>query len=129
MWLPVEKLVECATGVQSGASACIGGGLYVGHFGCIVVSGRAVLGEKCNLSQGVTIGIAGRGKNRGAPTLGSRVYVAAGAKIIGGIHIGDDVAVGANAVVTKDVESGVTVGGVPARVIARVGSQDFIEVG
>jgi serine O-acetyltransferase len=129
IWLPLEKMIECITGVQIGASARIGRGLYIGHFGGIIVSGRASIGEHCNLSQGVTIGIAGRGENRGAPSLGNRVYVAAGAKLIGRLRVGDDVAVGANAVVTRDVEPGVTVGGVPARVIARTGSQDFIEVG
>jgi serine O-acetyltransferase len=128
IWLPLAKAVECATGVQIGATARVGPGLYVGHFGCIVVSAGAVLGARCNISQGVTIGAGGRGAKRGAPILGDRVYVAAGAKIIGPIVVGSDSAIGANAVVVKDVEAGVTVGGVPARVISRTGSQDFIEV-
>jgi serine O-acetyltransferase len=127
-WLPIQKLIECLTGVQIGPGACIGPGLYIGHFGCIVVSGRAVLGANCNLSQGVTVGIAGRGDARGVPVIGDRVYVGAGAKVLGKISIGDDVAVGANAVVTHDVRSGVTVAGIPAKVISESGSRGFIDV-
>ena len=127
-WLPIAKMVECATGVQIGDAARIGPGLYIGHFGTIIVSGKAVIGSMCNLSQGVTIGIAGNGAARGVPVIGDRVYIGPGAKVIGLITVGDDAAIGANAVVTKSVRAGTTVGGVPAREISERGSASFLDV-
>lgn len=126
---PVALVIECATGIQLPPAARIGPGLYIGHFGGVIVSSRAVLGRRCNLSQGVTIGEGGRGERQGVPVLGDRIYVGPGAKIFGAVHIGDDAAIGANAVVNVDVPAGVTVAGVPARVVSRRGSHGLIEVG
>jgi serine O-acetyltransferase len=122
-----HKAVEITTGIDVNICATVGPGLYIGHFGGIFISGAAVIGENCNISQGVTVGLAGRGDQRGAPVIGNRVYIAPGAKIFGPIRIGDDVAVGANAVVTKDLPPGATAAGVPARVINMNGSVDFVE--
>ena len=61
----------------------IGPGFYVGHFGGIFVYPDSKIGRNCNLSQGVTIGNANRGKNKGYPTIGDNVYIGPGAKIIG----------------------------------------------
>ncbi|MCE5324677.1 serine acetyltransferase [bacterium] len=121
-----HKAVQVATGIDIHESAKIGKGLYIGHFSCIFIAGGVIMGEYCNISQGVTLGYAGRGDKRGCPTIGDRVYIAAGAKLIGKANIGNDVVIGANAVVTKDVpDNGVAVG-VPARVISNNGSKDFI---
>jgi serine O-acetyltransferase len=128
VWLPISKLVECLTGIQIGAGASIGPGLYIGHLGCIIVSGHAIIGEGCNLSQGVTIGVSGRPGRRGVPLIGDRVYVGPGAKVLGPISIGSRSAIGANAVVLKDVPPGVTVAGIPARIVSENGSDEFIEV-
>jgi serine O-acetyltransferase len=113
-----------ATILPSGAS--VGGGLHVSHVGAIVVSPATRLGRDCNLSQGSTIGVGGRGEHRGAPFIGDRVYVGPGAKIFGPIRVGDDVAVGANAVVREDVPDGAVVVGVPARVVSHRGSRDLV---
>lgn len=92
----------------------IGPGLLFEHgFSTIVFASK--IGANCCINQQVTIG-AGRG---GAPVLGNNVRVYAGAKIIGNVVIGDDVVVGANAVVVKDVPSHSIVAGVPAKVIKR----------
>ncbi|MEA2368155.1 MAG: serine O-acetyltransferase [Thermoleophilaceae bacterium] len=104
----------------------VGEGLYIGHFGAIVVSHRAVIGRNCNLSQGVTLGIANRGSRRGAPVIGDGVYVGPGAKIVGAVTVGDNVAIGANSVVTKDVPDNAVVVGVPARVISHDGAADYV---
>ncbi|MBD3807851.1 MAG: serine acetyltransferase, partial [Epsilonproteobacteria bacterium] len=102
-------------GIEIHPGAQIGRGLYIGHWVGIVISPRAVIGENCYISHGVTIGMINSGNNAGVPVIGDRVYIGAGAKIIGNIKIGNDVAIGSNAVVTKDVPDGVTVGGVPAK--------------
>jgi serine O-acetyltransferase len=81
----------------------IGAGFYIGHSGGIIISGLAKIGENVNISQQVTIGIAGKGEKRGVPTIGDNVYIAPGAKIFGKITIGNNVSIGANAVVYKDI--------------------------
>ncbi len=121
-----HKLVEILTGIDLPSRAKIGRGLYIPHFGEIVVHCDVQMGDYCTLSQGVTIGLAGRGDKLGVPTIGDRVYIAPGAKIAGAIAIGDDVAIGANAVVLKSLPPQAVAVGVPAKVISYDGSQDFI---
>jgi len=104
----------------------IGPGLYLGHHGGVVVNRRCVIGANCNLSHQVTIGIANRGERMGCPVVGDRVYIGPGAKIFGGITIGDDAAIGANAVVTRDVPANAVAAGIPARVISMAGSQGYV---
>jgi|SRR5580700_3427668 serine O-acetyltransferase len=113
-------------GIDISRDARIGSGLYIGHFGGIVVNAAAVIGDNCNLSQGVTLGQVNRGPKAGCPTIGNNVYIGPGAKIIGRIHIGDSAAIGANAVVVEDVPPRAVVGGVPARVISDTGSDGYI---
>ena len=113
-------------GIDISRDARIGSGLYIGHFGGIVVNAAVVIGDNCNLSQGVTLGQVNRGPKAGCPTIGNNVYIGPGAKIIGRIHIGDHAAVGANAVVVQDVPPNVSVGGVPARVISETGSEGYV---
>ncbi len=104
----------------------IGSGFYIGHFGCIVLYKDVKIGNNCNISQGVTIGVTNRGRRQGCPVIGNNVYIAPGAKIIGKIRIGNDVAVGANCVVTKDVPDHAVVIGIPAKIISFNGSSGYI---
>ena len=104
----------------------IGEGLYIGHFGSIVVNELAVIGKNCNLSHDVTIGQANRGKRKGYPVIGNNVYIGPGAKLVGSVTLGNNVAVGANCVVTRDVPEDGVVAGVPGRVISRQGSADYV---
>jgi serine O-acetyltransferase len=96
------------------------------HTNGIVIHIDAKIGNYCNLGQQVTIGVGGRGEKRGTPKLGNRVFVGPGAKIFGAITIGNDVAIGANAVVTKDLPDNAVAVGIPAKVISYEGSKDFI---
>lgn len=121
-----QKLTEMATGIELPFTARIGRGLYIGHFGQIIVSGKAVIGEFCNISQGVTIGQAGRGGDQDTPVIGDRVYIAPGAKVFGKVTIGNDVAIGANAVVTKNLPDNAVAVGVPAEIINYDSSLDFV---
>ncbi len=104
-------------GVDIPASARIGPGLCLHHPNNVVVSPDAVLGTDCTLYQDVIIGEGG--PVPGAPRLGDRVRVFAGAKILGGITVGDDVEIGANAVVTRDVPSGAVVASPAGRPVSR----------
>lgn len=95
----------------------IGPGLCLPHYGTIVISENAKIGENCKIHAGVNIGASGG--NPEAKHIGNNVYIAPGAKIIGGGKIADNVVIGANAVVLGDVvEPGITVGGIPARKIS-----------
>ncbi len=114
------------TGVSLPANAAIGGGLHLSHPIAVVVSPDARIGRDCELAQGTTIGVGGRGKDRGAPFIGDRVYIGPGAKIFGAIRIGNDAAIGANAVVREDVPDGAVVAGVPARIVSRRTSREFV---
>ncbi|OCB76544.1 serine O-acetyltransferase [Flavobacterium crassostreae] len=87
----------------------IGNGFYIGHFGGVVIHGDTIIGNHCNISQGVTLGVSNYGQNKGVPTLGDRVFVGPGACIFGNITIGNHTTIGANAVVTKTIPSHVTV--------------------
>ena len=94
-----------------------GPGLSVPHYGTIVVHGNVRAGKNCRLQEGVTIGATGGSHE--AAVIGDNCYFGSGAKVIGAVHIADDVAVGANAVVTKDIaEAGTTWAGAPARKIS-----------
>lgn len=114
-------------GIELPILSRVGPGLYIGHYGGIVVNADAVLGANCNLSHGVTIGQTNRGARQGVPTIGDSVYIGPGAVIIGRLSIGDGAAVGANAVVTADVPAGAAVAGVPARVVSSRGSEGYIQ--
>ncbi len=81
----------------------MGPGLFIGHFGGITISASTVLGDNCSVSQNVTIGIAGSGDRLGVPVIGNDVYIAPGARLFGKITIGNNVKIGANAVIYKDV--------------------------
>lgn len=114
----VHKFLSVVMGIQIPLGTKIGKGVYLPHYGTIVVHQNAVIGENCNIGQGVTIGVAGRGEKRGVPHIGNFVYIAPGAKVVGKIKIGNNVMIGANAVVTKDVPDNAVVAGVPAKVVS-----------
>lgn len=109
--LPVRTLF----GIELSTLADIGPGLYIGHAGGIVVCGR--LGAGCSLAQGVTIGARGAGRSNGYPVLGDRVYLGAGAMVLGRVTLGDGVVVGANTVVVRDVPAGCRVVAAAARIL------------
>lgn len=98
------------------STAEIGGGLIVQHGYATIIAPRKI-GKNCWVNQGVTIGYT---NDDDCPTLGDNVTVYSGAKILGNVHIGNNVVVGANAVVVKDIEDNCVVGGVPAKVIKKL---------
>jgi serine O-acetyltransferase len=114
----IYKLNAFLTGAVIGRGAEFGPGLVVLHSVALVVNKSVRGGANVVLEGAVTIGAE---KDR-SPVLGDNVFVGAGARIIGGVTLGSDVRIGANAVVVKDVPDGATAVGVPARVVkTRVG--------
>lgn len=94
-------------------------GLCLVHTGTCVVSPYARVGRDCRLHVGVNIG----GHKGGYPQLGNHVYIGPGAKIFGAVTIADDVAIGANAVVSRSIQiPGISIGGIPAVKISDTGA-------
>lgn len=128
-YLPAKLIYNHYTykfGISIPLSTNIGDGFYIGHFGGIVVNGLSVIGDNCNISQGVTLGQSNRGSKKGYPTLGNDVYIGPGAKIVGAVNIGNNVAIGANCVVTKDIPNNSVVVGIPGKVISDAGAASYI---
>lgn len=92
----------------------LGGGLLLPHPNGVVIHPFSVVGPNCLIFQQVTIGAGGK---PGYPIIGGHVDIGAGAKILGGVRIGNHARIGANAVVTSDIPEGATAVGIPARVI------------
>ena len=124
-WL-INRHQQIRFGIAISYKTQVGPGLYIRHEGGIVVNEQVIIGKNCNLSQQVTIGVSRRGERAGVPVIGDNVYIGPGAKIFGKIAIGNNAAVGANCVVTKDFpENGVVVG-IPGKVISYEGSAGYI---
>lgn len=121
-----QKAIEICTGISIPSSVKIGHSFYIGHFGGIIINAKAVIGNNCNISQGVTIGVSGLGKNRGVPELGNHVYIGANAVIAGSIKIDDFVLVAACSLVTDNASENSVLLGVPAIKISSKGSKGYI---
>lgn len=104
----------------------IGGGLYFGHFLNIIINQNVVIGENCNIMQGVTIGNESRGSRRGCPTIGNRVVIGPNSIVVGNIKIGDDVLIAPLTFVNFDVPDFSVVLGNPAKIVSNSGSAGYI---
>lgn len=117
--LVLSKCSEIFFGIYIGVNANIGKRFVIEHFGQIIIHGETVIGDDCMVRQGVTIGNRQIENPLEAPFIGSHVSIGAGAKLLGKITVGDNVDVGANAVVIKDVPSNHIAVGVPAKNIPK----------
>ena len=108
------RQISYKTGIQIPPGTC-GPGLQIWHYGYIIVNGNARIGRNLTVYPGVEIGHKKPGE--GCPVIGDNCFIGAGTKIFGDIHIGNNVTIAANSVVTKDVPDNVVVGGVPAAII------------
>ena len=120
-----SELTRILTGVDIHPGATLGPGLFIDHATGVVIGETAEVGEDVMIYHGVTLGGSGRDTGKRHPTIGDRVVIGAGAKVLGAIKIGDDSRIGANAVVVKEVPSSAVVVGVPGQIIsARPGTGD-----
>ncbi len=107
------------TGIEIHPAAQIGKGVFIDHGIGVVIGETAKVGDYVLLYQGVTLGGTGKEMGQRHPTIGKNVIVGAGAKILGNIKIANNVRIGANAVILRDVTANSTVVGVPGRVVSR----------
>jgi len=119
----ISQIARLLTGIEIHPSAKIGTGFFIDHGMGVVIGETAEIGDYVTLFQGVTLGGTGKERGKRHPTLGNHVVVGAGAKILGGITVGDNVKIGANSVVIKNVPPNSTVIGVPARIIKTQGER------
>lgn len=110
----ISQLARAATGIEIHPAATIGRRFFIDHGMGVVIGATSEIGDDVMLYQGVTLGGRSLAKVKRHPTLGNRVTVGAGAKVLGPVVIGDDCAIGANAVVVKDAPAESIITGIPA---------------
>lgn len=123
----LSQVTRFFTGVEIHPAAQLGRRLFIDHAMGVVIGETSIVGDDCVLYQGVTLGGTGNESGKRHPTLGNNVTVGTGAKVLGNIHIGDNVRIGGNSVVVKNVPNNCTVVGIPGRVIKRNGCRVMSE--
>jgi serine O-acetyltransferase len=131
LYKPVARvlmtLVRSVTGVEIHPGAVIGRRFFIDHGMGVVIGETAEVGDDVMLYHGVTLGGRSLQKVKRHPTVGSRVTIGAGARVLGPVYIGDDVQIGANSVVVKDVPAGAIATGIPATIRFPQGREDPYE--
>ena len=122
----IQKNIEIITGITLPYSATIGKAFYIAHYGNIIIHPSAIIGDNCNISQGVTIGVSGFGELRGVPKIGDNVYIGANSVVVGKIEIKDNCIIGACSLVKESLKSNSKVLGVPARIIGTSKTNSYI---
>jgi len=112
------KIVQILTGIELPCEVAVGRNFIIDHFGGIVISGYAKFGDNCRIRNGVVVGLR-HIEDKRAPVIGDNVDIGSGAKLLGPIRIGNNVLIGANAVVMLDVPDNSIAVGVPAVVKPR----------
>ena len=112
----ISMLARAVTGIEIHQGARIGKGFFIDHGMGVVIGETTEIGDNVTIFQGVTLGGTGKEKGKRHPTIEDNVVIAAGAKVLGPITIGENSRVGAQSVVLQDVPPNCTVVGVPGRV-------------
>jgi serine O-acetyltransferase len=107
------KFVQIVTGIELPCEVKLGRNFVIDHFGGIIISGYAQFGDNCRIRNGVVVGLR-RIEEKRAPIIGDNVDIGSGAKLLGPIRVGNNVLIGANAVVLCDVPDNCLAVGVPA---------------
>ena len=128
---PLSKLLlnhyKFKFGVCLSYRAKLGMGLYLPHFGGIVINDDTVLGDNLVISQGVTLGKTDRGKHKGSPVINDNVFIGPNSVVVGGISIGRNVLIAPNSFVNFDIPENAVVSGNPAKIISMQGANEYIK--
>ncbi|MDP0498066.1 MAG: serine acetyltransferase [Verrucomicrobiota bacterium JB024] len=116
------------TGITINPITDIGPGLYIPHPGCIVINPHCKIGRNLYLSHDVLLGKAHAGARQGSPEVGDDVFLGAGARLLGKLTIGDNAAIGANAVVITDIPPNTFAAGAPAKVVKNIGAREILGI-
>ena len=125
----ISQISRFLTGIEIHPGATIGRRFFIDHGMGVVIGETSEIGDDVLLYQGVTLGGTGHEQGKRHPTLGNNVVVGTGAKVLGGIHIGDNVKIGAGSVVVRSVPDDSTVVGSPGRVVRQRGTEGVLEHG
>ena len=115
----ISQIGRFFTGIEIHPGAVIGKKLFIDHGMGVVIGETSIIGNDCTMYQGVTLGGTGKDRGKRHPTLGNNILVGSGAKILGPINIGDNVKIGANSVVIKDVPNNCTIVGIPGEILEK----------
>lgn len=115
----ISQLTRFFTGVEIHPGAKIGRRCFIDHGMGIIIGETTEIGDDCTIYQGVTLGGTGKDEGKRHPTLGDRVMVSSGAKVLGPFKVGNDVKIGSGAVVLKEIPDGCTVVGIPGTIVKR----------
>ena len=124
IWRLILRHYQIKYGFQIYPETEIGPGLYLGHWGTLVINPKVKIGKNCNIAQGVTIAQANRGKNEGVPEIGDEVWIGPNAVLVGNIKIGNNVLIAPNAYVNIDIPPNSIVVGNPATFINKERATD-----
>ena len=124
----ISQMAKFFTGIEIHPAAKIAPGVFIDHGAGVVIGETAEVGEGTVIYQGVTLGGTGKECGKRHTKVKKNCVISAGAKVLGGITVGDCAKVGAGAVVLKDVPPHATVVGVPARVVRIGGSKEGVDL-
>ena len=124
----ISQIGRFLTGIEIHPGATIGRGLFIDHGMGVVIGETAEIGDDVTIYHGVTLGGTGKDTGKRHPTIGKNVIIGSGAKVLGPINIGNNVKIGANSVVLKDIADNKTAVGIPAKVIEKLNNNNIIEI-
>lgn len=119
----VSQLIRWFTGIEIHPGATIGRRCFIDHGMSVVIGETTEIGDDVTIYQGVTLGGTGKDTGKRHPTIGNRVVISTGAKVLGPLTVGDDVKIGAGSVVLNAIPSGSTVVGIPGKIVKRYGEE------
>jgi serine O-acetyltransferase len=117
----ISQEARKSTGIEIHPGAKIGKRCFIDHGMGVVIGETTEIGDDCTLYQGITLGGTGKEKGKRHPTLGNRVVVSSGARVLGPFKVGDDVKIGSGSLVLQEIPNGCTVVGVPGKIVRRFG--------
>jgi len=117
----ISQVTRFFTGIEIHPGAQIGRRCFIDHGMAVVIGETTEIGDDVTLYQGVTLGGTGKDSGKRHPTIGNRVIVSSGAKVLGPFTVGDDVKIGSGSIVLNEIPPGCTVVGIPGKIVKRYG--------